>query len=32
MILLLGGIAGGVIFALYMPIFNLGQAMRGGIK
>ncbi len=32
MILLLGGIAGSVIFALYMPIFNLGQAMRGGIK
>jgi type IV pilus assembly protein PilC len=32
MILLLGGIAGGVIFALYMPIFNLGQAMRSGIK
>jgi type IV pilus assembly protein PilC len=32
MILLLGGIAGSVIFALYMPIFNLGDAMRGGIK
>jgi len=32
MILLLGGIAGSVIFALYMPIFNLGQAMRSGIK
>jgi type IV pilus assembly protein PilC len=32
MILVLGGIAGGVIFALYMPIFNLGAAMRGGIK
>jgi type IV pilus assembly protein PilC len=32
MILVLGGIAGSVIFALYMPIFNLGQAMRGGIK
>jgi type IV pilus assembly protein PilC len=32
MILVLGGIAGSVIFALYMPIFNLGDAMRGGIK
>ena len=32
MILVLGGIAGSVIFALYMPIFNLGQAMRGAIK
>jgi len=32
MILLLGGIAGSVILALYMPIFSLGQAMRGGIK
>jgi type IV pilus assembly protein PilC len=32
MILVLGGIAGAVIFALYMPIFSLGQAMRGGIK
>ena len=32
MILVLGGIAGSVIFALYMPIFNLGDAMRGGVK
>ena len=32
MILVLGGIAGSVIFALYMPIFNLGQAMRGAIQ
>jgi len=32
MILVLGAIAGGIIFALYLPIFNLGQAMRGGIK
>ena len=32
MILVLGGIAGSVIVALYMPIFNLGQAMRGAIK
>src|SRR5713226_6993346 len=29
MIVIMGGIAGGVIFALYLPIFNLGQAMRG---
>src|SRR5437016_3192442 len=29
MILVLGGIAGSVIFALYMPIFSLGQAMKG---
>jgi type II secretory pathway component PulF len=28
----MGGIAGGVIFALYLPIFNLGQAMKGGVK
>ena len=32
MIVVMGGIAGGVIFALYLPIFNLGQAMRGGLK
>ena len=32
MILALGAITGGVIFALYMPIFSLGQAMRGGLK
>src|SRR5213594_590370 len=32
MILVLGGIAGSVILALYMPIFSLGQAMRGGIR
>jgi len=29
MIVIMGGIAGGVIFALYLPIFNLGQAVRG---
>ena len=29
LILLLGGIAGSVIFALYLPIFSLGQAMKG---
>jgi type IV pilus assembly protein PilC len=28
----MGALAGGVIFALYMPIFNLGQAVRGGLK
>ena len=32
MILVLGGISGAVILALYMPIFSLGQAMRGGMK
>jgi type IV pilus assembly protein PilC len=32
MIIVLGGIAGSVIFALYLPIFSLGQAMRGGVK
>jgi type IV pilus assembly protein PilC len=30
MIVVMGAIAGGVIFALYLPIFSLGQAMRGG--
>ena len=32
MIVVMGGIAGSVIFALYMPIFNLGQALKSGIK
>ena len=32
MIVVMGGIAGSVIFALYLPIFNLGQAMKGGVK
>jgi len=32
MIVIMGGIAGGVIFALYLPIFNLGQAMKGGVR
>jgi type IV pilus assembly protein PilC len=31
MIVVMGAIAGGVIFALYLPIFSLGQAMRGGL-
>lgn len=30
MIVIMGAIAGGVIFALYLPIFTLGQAFRGG--
>ena len=30
MIVIMGAIAGSVIFALYLPIFSLGQAMRGG--
>ena len=32
MIVLMGAIAGGVIFALYLPIFTLGQAIKGGIN
>jgi type IV pilus assembly protein PilC len=32
MIVVMGAIAGGVIFALYLPIFNLGQAMKGGLR
>jgi type IV pilus assembly protein PilC len=31
MIVVMGAIAGGVIFALYLPIFTLGQAVRGGV-
>jgi type II secretory pathway component PulF len=31
MIVLMGAIAGGVIFALYLPIFTLGQAIKGGV-
>ncbi len=31
MIVIMGAIAGGVIFALYLPIFTLGQAIKGGI-
>ena len=30
MIVIMGAIAGSVIFALYLPIFSLGQAFRGG--
>jgi len=32
MIVLMGAIAGSVVFALYLPIFTLGQALRGGIR
>jgi type IV pilus assembly protein PilC len=32
MIVVMGAIAGSVIFALYLPIFNIGQAMRGGLR
>ena len=32
MIVIMGAIAGGVIFALYLPIFTLGQAIKGGIN
>jgi len=32
MIVLMGALAGGVIFSLYLPIFSLGQAMKGGFR
>ena len=32
MIVVMGGIVGSVIFALYLPIFSLGQAIKGGLK
>jgi type IV pilus assembly protein PilC len=32
MIVIMGAIAGSIIFALYLPIFSLGQALRGGFK
>src|ERR1700730_8514644 len=32
MIVVMGAIAGSVIFALYLPIFNIGQAMKGGLR
>ncbi len=32
MIVIMGAIAGSVIFALYLPIFTLGQAFRGGVR
>jgi type IV pilus assembly protein PilC len=32
MIVIMGGIAGGVIFALYLPIFSLGTAIKGGLR
>jgi type IV pilus assembly protein PilC len=32
MIVVMGAIAGAVIFALYLPIFSIGQAMRGGLR
>jgi type IV pilus assembly protein PilC len=32
MIVIMGGIAGGIIFALYLPIFSLGTAIKGGLK
>src|SRR6266545_1034233 len=31
MIVIMGAIAGGVIIALYLPIFTLGQAVKGGL-
>ena len=32
MIVIMGAIAGGVIFALYLPIFSLGQAVKGAVN
>jgi type IV pilus assembly protein PilC len=32
MIVVMGVLAGGVIFALYLPIFSLGQAIKGSVK
>ncbi len=32
MIVIMGAIAGSVIFALYLPIFTLGQAIKGSIN
>ena len=32
LIAVVGTVAGGVILALYLPIFNLGNAMRGGMR
>lgn len=32
MIVVMGAIAGSIIFALYLPIFTLGQALRGGVR
>ena len=32
MIVVMGVLAGGVIFALYLPIFSLGQAIKGTIR
>jgi type IV pilus assembly protein PilC len=32
MIVIMGAIAGAVIVALYLPIFTLGQAIRGGVR
>jgi len=28
----MGAIAGAVVFALYLPIFTLGQAVKGGLR
>jgi type IV pilus assembly protein PilC len=32
MIVVMGALAGGVIFALYLPIFSLGQAIKGSLR
>src|SRR5262245_16270557 len=32
MIVVMGALAGGVIFALYLPIFSLGQAIKGSVR
>jgi type IV pilus assembly protein PilC len=32
MIVVMGALAGAVIFALYLPIFSLGQAIKGSVR
>jgi type IV pilus assembly protein PilC len=32
LIVVMGAIAGAVVFALYLPIFTLGQAVKGGLR
>jgi type IV pilus assembly protein PilC len=32
MIVIMGAITGSIIFALYLPIFSLGQAIKGGVR
>jgi type IV pilus assembly protein PilC len=32
MIVIMGALTGSIIFALYLPIFSLGQAIKGGVR